>query len=228
MLSIKEKIFQLENLKIVFSGDSQTWGQGARGWKEAMPDVRQGELRRLPKSVPTCASMLERHLTELRGADKETIVVNSGVGSTAVNNYYDNYFKSMVLDEKPDIVIMMHGINDWLSDRDVSLELFRKNLILMKEELKNIGASVVMMSQSPVMGNPFSGDHFYDDYINEFRKVSLSDPFIRFADANILFKKFLSDGDYDQNVKWLYEDNFHCTQLGQYIYLKACTEAMGI
>lgn len=228
MFTIKEKIFLLDKLTVAFAGDSQLWGQGARGWKEAMPDVRTGEIRRLPKSVPTCTAMLEKHLTDIRGADKETTVINGAVGSTPTDKYYELYFKEMVLNNKPDIVIMMHGINDWLFDRNVSVEDFRKNLIRMIDELNKCGASVVMMTQSPILGSKYSGEHYYEDYIETFRQVAKSDSRIKLADANMYMHKFLNDGDFEQNSKWLYEDNWHCSQLGQFIYLKSCTDAMGI
>lgn len=226
MLTIKEKIFTLDKLIVIFVGDSQFWGQGARGWKASMPDFKVGETRRLPKSVPTCASMLEKHLSEIRGPEKETIVINSAVGNTPTDKYFELYFKKMVLDNKPDIVIMMHAINDWLYDRNVSIECFRKNLVNMIDELHQTDTSVVMISQSPILGNKYSGENYYEDYITTFRQVAQSDSHIKFADANKYMQKFLSDGNFEQNSKWLYEDNWHCTQLGQFIYLKACTDAM--
>lgn len=228
MLSIKQKIFMMQKIKIVFAGNSQVWGQGARGWKDALPDIQQGEIRRLPNHVPSCVRMLERHLQEIRGVEKETIVINGAVGSTPTNQYYEKYFREMVLDHAPDIVPMMFAINDWIRDRNISLEQYRRNLIRMIEDLHDIGAHIIMITQSPVLGSQFSKDHYYPDYIDVFRKVAQAYPRIKLADANLYMQRFLSDGIFEQNAEWLYEDAFHCNQVGQFIYLKVCMEAMGI
>lgn len=227
-MTIKEKVLGKESLTVVVQGDSHFWGQGSRGWHEAMPDARCGETRRLPDSVPTCSAMLASCLRDIRGPQKQTQVINSAVGSMPTDKYMQLYFQEWVLDKHPDIVLMMHGINDWIADRKVSRLDFRKNIVSMIQRLFESGAGVILVTQAPVLGNQFSDDNFYQDYIDTVYQIARADARISLADAAALIRAFMSDGDFQQNAQWMYEDCWHCSQMGQFLYLKACTQAMGL
>lgn len=228
MTALRQRLLTQPKLTVVCAGDSQVWGQGARGWQQALPDFVAGEMRRLPEEVPGFVSLLRRYLLDLRGPDKDTRVINSGVGSTATKKYYAIYWQSMVLAHKPDVVIIMSAINDWLYDRDVSLDDYRKLLSQMINDVHAQDGEVVMVTESPILGTQFSEEHFYDDYIAVCRQVALANPRVRLADANQRMKDWLTQGDYQANTELLYEDNWHVSQLGQSIYLKAITDAIGL
>ena len=133
-----------------------------------------------------------------------------------------------MLAHKPDVVIMMSAINDWLRDRDVSLDDYRIGLTQMINDAHAQGGEFVMITESPILGTQFSEEHYYDDYIVVSRQVALANPRVRLADANQRMKNWLSDGDYRANTELLYEDNWHASQLGQFIYLRVITDAMGL
>lgn len=228
MALLKEKIIFQQHLTVVFAGDSQVWGQGAAGWRKAMPDFKAGELRRLPDTVPSFVAMFKRYLGETRGDERESIVINSGVGSTPVYKYYECYWSKMVIAHKPDIVIIMSAINDWIHGDASGLDNYRRMLAKMTEELFSAGSEVVMVTESPILGAQYNGYHYYDDYIDAFRKAALANPRILLADANRRMKVFLADGDFEHNSRILFEDKWHVSQVGHFIYLKAITDAIGI
>lgn len=228
MGSLRERVLTGQKLTVVCAGDSQVWGQGAAGWKQAMPDCVAGEPRRLPGSVPCFASMLGRCLREMRGSQKETAVINSGMGSTPVPKYLESFWDGMVMAHRPDVVILMSAINDWIEDRRVSLPDYRRALTRMADDVFAMGGELVMVTESPILGDQFSGEHYYDDYIGAFRQVAQANSRIRLADANLRMKAFLAEGDFEVNAQILYEDNWHVSQTGQFIYLKAVTDALGL
>ena len=225
---IKNKIINQQKLTIVCAGDSQVWGQGAEGWRQAMPDFTVGELRRLPDSVPCFVSMLGWLFRKIRGSGKETRMINSGVGSTSTRKYMEYFWNDMVLSYKPDIVVIMSAINDWIENRNVGLNEYRMLLSKMSEDVFAIGGEVVMIVESPVQGAQYSGEHNYEDYIAVSRQVAFANPRIRLADSNQHMKKFLVNGDIQENAKFLFEDRLHVTQIGHFIYLKDVTDALDL
>ena len=91
MTALGKRLLAQQSLTVVCAGNSQAWGQGARGWQQALPDFVSGETRRLPEYVPSFVSLLRGYLQDLRVPDKDTRVINAGVGSTATNKYYALY-----------------------------------------------------------------------------------------------------------------------------------------
>jgi lysophospholipase L1-like esterase len=228
MADIRQRILTQPNLTVVCAGDSQVWGEGARGWLPAMPDVVAGDMRRLPESVPSFVALLSRSFRDLRPPDSKTLVINSGVGSTAVTKYYTQFWLPMVLAHQPDVVVVMSAINDWLYDRNVSLADYRRTLTQMINDVHQQGAEFVLLTESPILGTQFSENHYYDDYIALSRQVAQANPRVLLADANQRMKDWLAAGDYERNAAWLYEDNWHVTQLGQLIYFKTITDTLGL
>lgn len=227
MSTLRERLANSPQLTVVCAGDSQVWGQGAAGWKQALPDFAAGELRRLPDTVPCFASMLGQYLALLRG-DRQTSVINSGVGSTSVPCYLDHYWQEWVLSHKPDVVVFMSSINDWIADRKVSIDQYRRSLTELADDVFAMDSELVLVTESPILGSQYSGDHFYEDYINACRQVAQASPRIRLADANLRMKVFLADGDPAENARILFADGWHVSQAGHLIYLKTITDTLGL
>jgi hypothetical protein len=122
----------------------------------------------------------------------------------------------------------MSAINDWIHGDASGLDNYRRMLAKMTEELFSAGSEVVMVTESPILGAQYNGYHYYDDYIDAFRKAALANPRILLADANRRMKVFLADGDFEHNSRILFEDKWHVSQVGHFIYLKAITDAIGI
>jgi len=228
MNEIKQQILTQANLTVVCAGDSQTWGQGAAGWRRAMPDFIVGEKRRLPDSVPSYVAMLGRYLAQVRAMEMTTKVINSGVGSTSAQEYSQRYWQDMVLVHKPDVVTLMFAINDWIRARDNGLSEYTKVVSQMANDVFNSGGQVIMITQSPILGRQYNGKQHYDEYIEACRQVARADARIRLADANLRMKAFLADGDANANSDCLYEDKWHVAQAGHFIYLKTVTDVMGL
>ncbi len=122
---------------------------------------------------------------------------------------------------------MMHAINDWLEDRHVDLDTYRHILHKMVDEAHDIQCDVVMMTESPILGSQYSGDHYYEHYIDAFRQVAESYPDVYLADANKMIKNSLLNGDPAYNARTMFDNNWHVSQIGHFIYLKAITNALG-
>lgn len=223
----KSTISDKDELLIVYAGDSHTWGQGADGWELSMkPSFVQADLRRLPEHIPSFAVLFFDYLKHLRKGKVGTYSINSGYGCASTKKYLKDFWYQAVEIYKPDIVVLEFAINDWLEDREVSLEEFENNLNIMIDKTNEIGAVPILLSVSPILGSLYSGNHFYQDYIDTTRKVANSRNDLLFADANKLMNDFLNSGDRKENETALFYDNWHVAQKGQELYLDALIKAL--
>lgn len=77
-------------------------------------------------------------------------VINAGVSGNATTNLLGR-LESDVLQQKPDLVIIMIGTNDMLNSKKMlSYQEYEKNLKTIVQKIKDNGAKVVLMSSPPV------------------------------------------------------------------------------
>lgn len=222
---LREFISTKRELLIVFAGDSHTWGQGADGWSEALkPGFVAGEWRRLPESVPCFARLFHDHLKKLRSAPLETYAINSGYGCASTRIYLENYWLHAVQAYRPDIVVLEFAINDWISSNDVSVGDFEKNLNIMISKCCDMGSIPILLTVSPINGSQWSGEHYYQDYINCMLSVAKDRPEAVLADANGLMSRCLAQ--LGSHSSLLFYDDWHVNQKGQELYCQALAEAI--
>lgn len=96
--------------------------------------------------------------SDLSFEGKEVKVINAGIGGHTTNNGKARFQKD-VLDHRPDVAVIMFGINDaavdvWKSPPAsaprVSLADYRQNLTTMVQALKMQGTRVVLMTSNPI------------------------------------------------------------------------------
>lgn len=228
-IKAKNLIMKKDELLIIFAGDSHTWGQGAKGWEKALkPPVVQAELRRLPENIPSFVVLFTNYLKHLRKNKSGTYAINSGYGCASTKKYLRDFWYQAVEIYRPDIIVLEFAINDWLEDREVSLEEFEKNLNEMIDRSNKIDAVPILLSVSPILGTLYSGKHYYQDYIDIARKIGCSRKDLLFADANKIMNDFLNSGDRKKNEAELFDDDWHVAQKGQELYLEALVEALSL
>ncbi|MCL5128532.1 MULTISPECIES: GDSL-type esterase/lipase family protein [unclassified Algibacter] len=77
------------------------------------------------------------------------VVINAGVGGNATTNILKRLEKD-VLNEKPDLVILMVGTNDMLNSKKmISYKTYRKNMKVLVDKIKKSGSDVLLMSSPP-------------------------------------------------------------------------------
>jgi lysophospholipase L1-like esterase len=95
---------------------------------------------------------------ELSFADRDIKIINAGIGGHTTKNGKGRFQKD-VLDAKPDVVVIMYGINDAAVDvwrkppaktPRVPLVDYRKNITGMIRTLKKQGVRVVLMNSNPI------------------------------------------------------------------------------
>jgi len=99
---------------------------------------------------------------ELSFDGKDVKVINAGIGGHTTKNGKSRFQKD-VLDVKPDVVVIMFGINDAAVDvwrkppaktPRVALAEYRLNLTEMVKALRKQGARVVLMTSNPIHWAP--------------------------------------------------------------------------
>ena len=167
--------------KIVFFGDSIT--------KEYVPDF-------------------ERVIMKLY-SDHKIEIINAGeIGETSSDALKR---LNMLLKEKPDVVVVSFGMNDWR--KCVSVEEFKKNLCLIVDRFQNIGSRVILTTINPVKGI-FSGkkNNVVCRYNAVIRLVARQKR-IKIADVHSLWKKRIKPSS-----KGL-RDDIHPNPKGRRIYV---------
>lgn len=78
------------------------------------------------------------------------MVLNKGIGGNNSNDLLRR-LNADVLQEKPDLVVMMVGSNDMINSRKlVNYQLFKDNYQQLIDQIKSTGAKIVLMSPPPV------------------------------------------------------------------------------
>ena len=112
-------------------------------------------------------------------------VVNAGVvGETSTHGLMRI---QGILDQKPDVVIVGFGMNDWR--KGVSLELFRQNMRTIVDRLEEHKIRVLLMTISPDYQGFFRGtSRIIDEYNRAIQEVAY-EKCIRIVDVNSLWKR---------------------------------------
>lgn len=145
-------------------------------------------------------------------------VMNGGVGSCAVQRYIEEYWCDRVENVKPDIVIAeAHTINDWLTEE--TPEEYYSHLVTMIDKYRSIGAKVVIMTVSPVLGEQMLNGNSaqYDDYI-KMSRLAAKDSGITLCDANTIMQICLVGMDEKSAAEYLFDDYWHPNERGHALY----------
>ncbi len=145
-------------------------------------------------------------------------VMNSGVGSCPAKRYYEEFWSDHVAQVEPAIVIAeAHTINDWLTGE--TLEEYRQNLAELLERYKSLGAKVLLLTVSPILGHEILDENPvpYSAYVEMSRKAAV-DADIKICDANTIMSLCLNG--LDEKTAWTYffDDNWHPNERGHAIY----------
>lgn len=222
---LNQKVLAKPELLIIFAGDSHTWGQGASGWGDALkPRFVGGEWRRLPEYVPSFPQLFWGYLKSRRPSPQETYMINSGYGCASTRIYLTEYWSRAVEVYQPDIVVLEFAINDWISDRNISVREFSDNLNIMIDKCVVMDSVPILLTVSPIRGSQFSGDHFYQDYIDCTRLVADKRPEAILADANERMSRYIDEDE--SHIHALFDDDWHVAQPGQDLYCRALIEAV--
>jgi lysophospholipase L1-like esterase len=126
---------------------------------------------------------------ELRTAYPEIslTIINSGISGETTR---DGLFRiQQALDEKPDVVVIGFGMNDWR--KGVSKKEYKKNLLQMLDAFEKIGTRVIINTVSPSYN--FQKQEYnkqVDDYSETVREIAYEKR-IKIADINALWKREL-------------------------------------
>lgn len=142
-------------------------------------------------------------------------VINAGVvGETSVQGV-DRL--QPIIDQKPDVVIVEFGMNDWR--KGVSCEDFRHNLKTIVDRLEKCKVRVLLMSINPDYQGLFKGtSRVINKYNSVIREVAYEKR-IRIADVNALWKREI------RPIKAGLQDAIHPNELG---YKIICSSLMRI
>lgn len=160
--SLKENLTDLETIKDllksktpsiwVFAGDSITQGakhtKGIRSYPEVFTERVRWEMG--------------------RGRD---FIVNTAIsGNTSADVIND--FDWRVNQFKPNVVSLMIGTNDAAINKNISVEIFEKNIEKLIEKIREIGAVPLFHTPNPIISAQAKERTGLPDYVNVLRKVA--------------------------------------------------------
>ncbi|HBD95681.1 MAG TPA: hypothetical protein DC057_16035 [Spirochaetia bacterium] len=147
ILSVLNKMSTGQNVTIVCYGDSITWGYETF----------------FVQSKNNYPVILEKELQ--KKYNNQTIsVINKGKNSMTSKWGSDN-LQSLVIDEKPDLVIVSFGINDVIYLNSISN--FQKNMLTIYNELEKNEIANLFLTPTPVLGGYKRGVKEYSNKITE-------------------------------------------------------------
>jgi len=99
-------------------------------------------------------------------------VINAGIGGNTTDDLLER-LDSDVIDQHPDLVLLMVGTNDFLnSDRMIPYDTYKKNLLQILDRLKEHQIEVVLMS-SPTVDSIYLFDRHDPSRYKEFPNVKM-------------------------------------------------------
>lgn len=166
--SIENRISKGENYLIIAVGDSITWGLNhcseeetycaelARLFAKSLPEANVVRYDGIVKEERRPLYGYSEPKTVQSGSKGTLTLVKCGVGGDTVQraiNRFDDYAGEFINGEKPDLFLLMFGINDALAsdpDKYVSPERFYNNYAVLCDMLKNSNpnAEIVLMTPS--------------------------------------------------------------------------------
>lgn len=157
---------------------------------------------------------LEKILKE-KYIEKDITVINFGISG---NTSRDGLRRiNIVINERPDVVIVGFGMNDWR--KGVSEREFRKNIVNMVDKLEEKDIRVILLTINPKYEGLFKGtDTAVEKYSCIIRDIARSKR-LKIADINSFWKKRF------KHVKKGLRDSIHPNKLG---YLAFCDSLMNV
>ena len=147
-------------------------------------------------------------------------VLNAGVGSSTTARYLKEFWASQVEEYRPDhVIIEAHSINDWLGN--VGLDEYADNLTAMVTRVNGMGASPMVLTVSPILGNQLSGIGIaYAQYIEASRLNQANTDFI-LADAYRSIRQGMEEVDEQGKPLTWFEDDWHVNDRGHELYSRS-------
>jgi len=156
----------------------------------------------------------------------EYAMINCGIGSCTTSHFTKQFWTNYVINYKPYCIIMEpHTINDWLAGAPP--EEYKQSLTTMINSCKMIGAEIILLTVSPIMGSqsyPYNSVD-YSDYIESSREVA-NETNILIADAHREMVKICLNLSVDQQNVLLFNDPWHVNEKGHQIYAKIAFEKL--
>ena len=153
-------------------------------------------------------------------------VINSGVGSCSAGHFLEDYWQDHVAEVKPDLVIAeAHTINDWLTGE--SPEEYRDQLKVLLEKYQSIGARVLLLTVSPILGEQSLPGKTarYDEYV-EMSRAAANEANVRICDANRIMHLCLEGLEEKAAFDYLFDDNWHPNKRGHALYAEMILQAI--
>lgn len=149
-----EHIANNEAVKIVCIGDSVTWGSDGDN-----PGVQ----------VPTPYPDALKAILDKFYVGNAATVVNAGRSGSDTKQYLANYFAGDVVAENPDVIVLMHGVNDARGDRGIDPQQYVNNLM----EMCRLVPDAAVVFASPTMISKAQNDAITRPKFVDFYRQSM-------------------------------------------------------
>ena len=220
--NISDRISKGENQLIIAVGDSITWGLNhcgeeetycaelARLFAKSMPEANVVRYDGIVKEERRPLDGYSEPKTVQSGSKGRLTLVKSGVGGDTVQraiNRFDDYAGDFINGERPDLFLLMFGINDALAsdpDKFVSPEQFYNNYALLCDMLKkgNPNAEIVLMTPT-YNDNGTSAQSCLDPYCEKVIELARKNGF-QYIDMHKLWMEHLIVGSENYGQRdWL-------------------------
>lgn len=153
-------------------------------------------------------------------------VVNSGIGSTSVGDYFSCYREDYVAALRPCLTVMeAHTINDWLAGDppEVYYERLKEGIRI----LKGMGSDVLLLTVSPIAGLQTTQSNAvpYARYVEASRQAA-ADCRVPVCDANAVMSICVEGMNPDQANEFLFDDPWHVNDRGHALYAQLIYDAI--
>ena len=148
---IKNLLSAKEPAVWLFTGDSITHGakhtHGYRSYPEIFEERIKWELKRF-----------------------RDVIINTGISGNTTNSILDDY-EWRVAHFKPSVVSLMIGTND-CSKKEITTEVFDKNLITLLTQIRKLGAVPVFHTPNIIIKEKSAARAGIEDYVKVMRKIA--------------------------------------------------------
>ena len=135
----------------LFTGDSITQGAKHTNGMRAFPEI-----------------FAERMRWEMnRSYD---VVINTAISGNTSQNIV-NDFELRVAKYQPNVVFLMIGTNDAATERNISPEQFRENLLILIDSIRTIKSIPVLMSPNRIVADRSPNRSMLEEYVLQMRDV---------------------------------------------------------
>jgi lysophospholipase L1-like esterase len=156
--------------------------------------------------TPEFEKMFKKQYPEIKSE-----IINAGVSGETSRDGLKRL--SELIDEKPDVVLIGFGMNDWR--KDISKEQYKKNISEMVDKFEEIGARVLLVTINPDYQGKRAGTSEIIDKYNDVIKAIALEKRTRIADVNSMWKREIKP------IQAGLSDEIHPNSKGYDIYCKA-------